>query len=119
MFFRCDFSHLFWFCSSLHLNSYELVRADFLESWEMFCNRVKDRDKTDEICQEFAFGLWRLWKSINEVVFNGLLRYPLEVLEAWRMSTSEFRDAVSQRVEDNDPKRTKTVKVANHRTIQW
>ncbi|KAM0994572.1 hypothetical protein EV2_010394 [Malus domestica] len=45
-------------------------------------NLVKDRDNADEICQDFAFGLWRLWKNRNEVVFNGIHRQPLEILEA-------------------------------------
>ncbi|XP_008352384.2 uncharacterized protein [Malus domestica] len=46
-----------------------------------------------EICQEFAFGLWRLWKNRNEVVFKGLHRQPLEVLDLWRKNINEFREA--------------------------
>ncbi|KAM1525652.1 hypothetical protein ACFX10_010091 [Malus domestica] len=74
--------HVFWFCSPLHLNSHILEGNDFLESWSKFCAQVKDRDNADEICQDFAFGLWRLWKNRNEVVFNGIHRQPLEILEA-------------------------------------
>ncbi|KAM1223553.1 hypothetical protein ACFX2G_043517 [Malus domestica] len=44
--------------------------------------QVKDRANEDEIYQDFAFGLWRLWKNRNEVVFNEIHRQPLEVLEA-------------------------------------
>lgn len=32
IFFRCDLSHLFWFCSLLQLNSLDLVGAAFLAS---------------------------------------------------------------------------------------
>lgn len=49
LFFCCEFSHVFWFWSSLHLNSFELDGADFFESWEKFCNQTKNRDKADEI----------------------------------------------------------------------
>ncbi|XP_070667705.1 uncharacterized protein [Malus domestica] len=81
LFFRCKFSHLFWFCSPLHLNSHELEGVDFLESWGKFHECVKGRENADEICQEFAFGLWRLWKNRNDAVFNGLHRQPLEVVD--------------------------------------
>ncbi|KAM2204787.1 hypothetical protein ACFX1S_024390 [Malus domestica] len=57
LFFRCNLSHLFWFCSPLQLNSFDLVGADFLTSWEMFWSRVKGRDNAEEIMQEFTFGL--------------------------------------------------------------
>ncbi|KAM2003964.1 hypothetical protein ACFX15_027473 [Malus domestica] len=43
--------------------------------------------------QEYAFGLWRLWKNRNEVVFNGVHRQPSELLEAWSRNISEFIDA--------------------------
>ena len=61
--FGCELSHLFWFCSHLQLHSYDLVGADFLATWEKFCNRIKGRDNVDEILQEFAFGLWSLRKK--------------------------------------------------------
>ncbi|XP_050111742.1 uncharacterized protein LOC126590298 [Malus sylvestris] len=91
MFFQCEISHVFWFYSSLHLNSHVLEGSDFLESWGNFCAQVKDKDNTDEICQDFAFDLWRLWKNRNEVVFNKVNRQPLEILEAWRKSTAEYK----------------------------
>ncbi|CAN6562431.1 unnamed protein product [Malus baccata var. baccata] len=72
LFFRYEISHVFWFASPLHLNSHVLEGSDFLESWSNFCGQVKDRINADEICQDFAFGLWRLWKNRNDVVFNGI-----------------------------------------------
>ncbi|KAM1958038.1 hypothetical protein ACFX15_003481 [Malus domestica] len=93
LFFRCHLSHLFWFSSPLQLNSFALAGADFLSSWELFGARVKGRDNAEEIMQEYAFGLWRLWKNRNEVVFSGVHRQPSELLEAWRRNIAEFRDA--------------------------
>ncbi|KAM1255800.1 hypothetical protein ACFX2G_030595 [Malus domestica] len=93
LFFRCNFSHLFWFCSPLHLNSLQLEGVDFLDSWGKFHKCVKDRVNANEIYQEFAFGLWRLWKNKNAVVFQGMHRQPLEVLDLWRKNIKEFREA--------------------------
>ncbi|CAN6691340.1 unnamed protein product [Malus baccata var. baccata] len=55
--------------------------------------KLKGKDNAEEIMQEFAFGLWRLWKNRNEVVFNGVHRQPSELLEAWSRNILEFRDA--------------------------
>ncbi|KAM1559490.1 hypothetical protein ACFX1Z_002858 [Malus domestica] len=96
LFFNCEFSHRFWFCSPLHLNSCELAGADFLGSWDKICTRVKNRDKGEEILQKFVFGLWRLWKNRNELVFNGVHRLHLEVMTLWRKNISEYREALSQ-----------------------
>lgn len=96
LFFQCDFSHRFWFCSHLHLNSLDLIDADFLATWEKFNNQVKELINSNEILQEFAFGLWRLWKNRNKVVFNRIHRKQIEVLETWRKNISEFRDAMTQ-----------------------
>ncbi|CAN6708041.1 unnamed protein product [Malus baccata var. baccata] len=101
LFFRCNFSYLFWFCCSLHLNSHELEEVDFFESWGKFHECVKGRENADEIFQEFAFGLWRLWKNRNDVVFNGLHRQPLEVMDLWRKNINENR-AASASVEGDD-----------------
>ncbi|CAN6711155.1 unnamed protein product [Malus baccata var. baccata] len=96
LFFRCELSHLFWFSSHLHLNSFHLEGSDFLGTWENFCNRVQGMANEMEIMQEFVFGLWRLWKNQNEVVFNGVSRQPLEVVEVWKQNIAEFRGARAQ-----------------------
>ena len=93
IFFHCNISHLFWLCSPVQLNSYELSGPDFLSSWERFCNRIRCRDKEDEITQEFSFGLWRLWKHRNVVMFNGMHSRPEELLDIWRKNISNYRDA--------------------------
>ncbi|CAN6562972.1 unnamed protein product [Malus baccata var. baccata] len=62
--------------------------------------KLKGSDHADEIMQEFAFGLWRLWKNRNEVVFNGVHRQPLEILDSWRRNIAEFKDATLQTAGD-------------------
>ncbi|KAM2028772.1 hypothetical protein TB2_040080 [Malus domestica] len=101
LFFRCNFSHVFWFCSPLHLNSHELEGFDFLDSWGKFHEGIKGKENAEEICQEFSFGLWRLWKNRNDIVFKGLYRQPLDVMDLWWKNINEFRKA-SVRVEDDD-----------------
>ncbi|KAM1648372.1 hypothetical protein ACFX1Q_010398 [Malus domestica] len=49
LFFHCDFSHRFWFGSPIHINSRELAEADFLESWDKICTRIKNTKKNEEI----------------------------------------------------------------------
>ncbi|KAM1529856.1 hypothetical protein ACFX1Z_019014 [Malus domestica] len=119
LFFRCNLSHLLWFSSSLQLNSFELASADFLASWELFWSRVKMRDTADEIMQEFAFGLWRLWKNRNEVVFNGVHRQPLELLESWSRNISEFKDATLTAIAGKQPKCRPMISSLDRRGCKW
>ncbi|CAN6725118.1 unnamed protein product [Malus baccata var. baccata] len=93
LFFRCRFSRIFWFSSPLHLNSHELEGYDFLDSWGKFQAGMKGKENAEEICQEFAFGLWRLWKNRNDAVFKGLYRQPLDVMDLWWKNIIEFREA--------------------------
>lgn len=44
---------------------------------------------------------------------------PLEVLEAWRNSTSEYKDALSWDTHVDWPKRTQTLKEAERPCDQW
>ncbi|KAM2894429.1 hypothetical protein FF1_009666 [Malus domestica] len=41
--------HRFWFGSPIHINSRELAGADFLESWDKICTRIKNTKKNEEI----------------------------------------------------------------------
>ncbi|CAN6703649.1 unnamed protein product [Malus baccata var. baccata] len=63
----CYAWNLIW---KLKLDSFALAGADFLSSWELFWTRVKGKDNAEEIMQEFAFGLWRLWKNRNETTLR-------------------------------------------------
>ncbi|KAM2231146.1 hypothetical protein ACFX1S_015471 [Malus domestica] len=95
LFFRCDLSHRLWFCSLLHLNCIELIGSDFLDSWNIFCTSIKDREDAEAIMQEFAFGLWRIWKNRNDVVFKGSHCQPNEILTVWRKNIGEYREAMN------------------------
>ena len=97
IFFRCETSHRFWFCSPLQLNSLELEGSDFLQSWSNFYSRVDNLDNRMELLQEFVFGLWQLWKNRNEVIFNQRNHQPTKILEAWKRSLAEYRMAVGSR----------------------
>ncbi|CAN6703250.1 unnamed protein product [Malus baccata var. baccata] len=111
--------HVFWFCSPLHLNSYALEGRDFLESWCNFCGLVKERNNADDIRQDFAFGLWRLWKNRNEVIFKGIIRQPLDILEAWRKSTSEYKNCLEREDDDNRARLPKTTKASDTFCTKW
>ncbi|KAM1952090.1 hypothetical protein ACFX15_006626 [Malus domestica] len=93
--------------------------SDFLESWGNFCAQVKDKDNTDEICQDFAFDLWRLWKNRNEVVFNRVHRQPLEILEAWRKSTAEYRASLARDSVEYCFRSPKTIKGMGRTCGKW
>ncbi|KAM1329805.1 hypothetical protein ACFX2H_042177 [Malus domestica] len=45
--------------------------------------------------QEFAFGLWRIWKNRNDVVFKGSHCQPNEILTVWRKNIGEYREAMN------------------------
>ncbi|KAM1174962.1 hypothetical protein ACFX19_028017 [Malus domestica] len=82
-------------------------------------NLVKNRDNADEICQDFAFGLWRLWKNRNEVVFNGIHRQPLEILETWRKSITEYRASEAPEPADNCLRVTKPITDSGKTSGMW
>ncbi|KAM1318319.1 hypothetical protein PS1_003509 [Malus domestica] len=118
-FFWCEISHVFWFCSPLHLNSHVLEGSDFLYSWSKFYALVKNKDNADEICQDFAFGLWRLWKNRNEVVFNGIHGHPLEILKTWRKSTTKYRAFVAPEPANNCHRVTKPITDSGKTSGMW
>ncbi|KAM1799034.1 hypothetical protein ACFX1T_033030 [Malus domestica] len=69
--------------------------------------------------QEFAFGLWRLWKNRNEVVFNGVHRQPLELLEAWSRNISEFRDATLSETAGKQPRGSPMISSLDRGVCRW
>ncbi|KAM2292630.1 hypothetical protein ACFXTI_027340 [Malus domestica] len=94
-----------------------------LKLWHMRIDNLgkifKNRDNADEICQDFAFGLWRLWKNRNEVVFNGIHRQPLEILETWRKSITEYRASEAPEPADNCLRVTKPITDSGKTSGMW
>ncbi|KAM2075262.1 hypothetical protein ACFX1T_038167 [Malus domestica] len=60
-----------------------------------------------ELFQEFVFGLWRLWKNRNDIIFNHKNHEPAEILMDWRMSLVEYRNAAEKREQSMKPVLTK------------
>ncbi|KAM1614667.1 hypothetical protein ACFX2K_024000 [Malus domestica] len=85
---------MFWFGSPLHLDSLAILGSDYGECWKNACPRVHDMDANDEFLQEFVFGVWRIWKVRNDMVFRGTMWNPTKALELWRGQVSEFRDVM-------------------------
>ncbi|XP_028945645.1 uncharacterized protein [Malus domestica] len=50
-----------------------------------------------ELMQEFVFGLWRLWKNKNDLIFKGVSHQPLDILGLWTRNLGEFKEAGFQR----------------------
>ncbi|CAN6580853.1 unnamed protein product [Malus baccata var. baccata] len=119
LFFRCEISHIFWFCSPLQLNSFELEGTDFLASWGSFCGRVKGKENEMELMQEFLFGLWRLWKNRNDLIFKGVSHHPLDILGLWTRNLGEFRAAGTQRTTSTQPNAGQPSLVLARRSGLW
>lgn len=119
LFFHCELSHIFWLCSPLQLNSFELEGSDFLQSWERFCNRVIELENAVEILQEFIFSLWRLWKNRNDVIFNGRHQQPIEILEAWKRNITEYRNVKEQGRQEARPSDCTIALAVERRKEQW
>nr|XP_028960774.1 uncharacterized protein LOC114825894 [Malus domestica] len=56
-----------------------------------------------ELMQEFVFGLWRLWKNRNDLIFKGVSHKPLDILGLWTRNLGEFRAAGFQRTTSAQP----------------
>ncbi|CAN6693921.1 unnamed protein product [Malus baccata var. baccata] len=76
-------------------------------------------DKAEEILQEVAFGLWRLWKNRNDVVFNGVHRQHLEVMMLWRKNIYEYREALSLSLKSEDQLISKNLKTEQSPQLHW
>ncbi|KAM2863473.1 hypothetical protein FF1_022242 [Malus domestica] len=90
LFFRCSFSHTFWFCSPLHLNSHELEGFDFLDSWGKFQEGMK-----------------------------GLYRQPLDVMDLWWKNIIEFREASTSLSDDAWNKDVTPFSAAARPSLHW
>ncbi|XP_021800524.1 uncharacterized protein LOC110744812 [Prunus avium] len=95
LFFRCEIARLFWFATPLQLDVLGVDGEDFLSCWECLLQKFAQVDQIDEILQIVAFGLWRIWKGRNAVVFERQTLDPIDLVRCLRMQTNEYRGAHS------------------------
>ncbi|CAL9004394.1 unnamed protein product, partial [Prunus brigantina] len=73
-------ARLFWFASPLQLDAHRVVGEDFFSCWEWLLQKAAQMEQRDEFLPRVAFGLWRLWKGRNAVVFENQPLDPLELV---------------------------------------
>ncbi|KAM1263188.1 hypothetical protein ACFX2G_028829 [Malus domestica] len=101
LFFECAFSRVLWYCCSLQLDMGFFGGRDFRDYWRGLCMRFQENNRCEKVLQECVFVLWRIWKSRNDMVFNGVLVNPMDMVHVIRKQILEFR--VAQCVERGDP----------------
>lgn len=62
---------------------------------------MKERDK---ILQEIMFGLWRIWKCKNELVFSGVMVHLVNAIKIWGGHIREYRDVVFSKLRGEKPR---------------
>ncbi|XP_068340310.1 uncharacterized protein [Pyrus communis] len=62
------------------------VGQDFRGCWEALLSCIKGMAMQEEILQDVVFGLWRIWKCKNDVVFQEKAENPMEAIEVVRDS---------------------------------
>ncbi|CAN6584252.1 unnamed protein product [Malus baccata var. baccata] len=72
-----------------------------------------------ELMQEFVFGLWRLWKNRNDLIFKGVSHHPLDILGLWTRNLGEFRAAGTQRTTSTQPNAGQPSLVLARRSGLW
>ena len=85
----------------------------------MLCGKFWDNDRRMELLQACVFVIWRIWKNKNEMVFNGVLVNPLEMVNVMRRSLLEFRARLgSKRSDEGDGAEGSGVSVVGKR-VRW
>ncbi|CAL9013929.1 unnamed protein product [Prunus brigantina] len=93
LFFTCEFARLFWFASPLQLDPSLVVGEDFIRCWANLLSKYEQVEHYSEILQACAFGLWRIWKTRNGMVFEGQVTDPRDAVECFKNQVQEFRIA--------------------------
>ncbi|KAM1800597.1 hypothetical protein ACFX11_032299 [Malus domestica] len=76
---------------SLQLDMASMAGKDFCEHWQELYGRFHDNERQEKLLQEYVFVMWRIWKRRNEMVFNGVLVKPMEMVNLVRHHLLEFR----------------------------
>ncbi|KAM1385718.1 hypothetical protein ACFX13_032792 [Malus domestica] len=76
---------------SLQLDMATMAGKDFCKYWQELYGRFHDNERREKLLQEYVFVMWRIWKRRNEMVFNGVLVKPMEMVNLVRRHLLEFR----------------------------
>ncbi|KAL6289403.1 hypothetical protein ACE6H2_006913 [Prunus campanulata] len=93
LFFKCEFARVLWFASPLQLDPCQILGEDFSGCWEHLLKKYEQEEHCRDILQVCAFGLWRIWKTRNGAVFEGMRIDPLDAVECYQNQVQEFRTA--------------------------
>ncbi|BFG30155.1 hypothetical protein CerSpe_164290 [Prunus speciosa] len=93
IFFRCEYARLFWFASSMQLDVPQIEGTDFRACWDNLLRKYGRVEHCNEILQCVVFGLWRLWKSRNSVVFYGCIWDPGDCVDDFHSQMQEYKAA--------------------------
>ncbi|XP_008244309.1 PREDICTED: uncharacterized protein LOC103342462 [Prunus mume] len=62
----------------------------FVDIWLELCDRFAQESRRDELLSSIAYGLWRLWKCQNSLVFEGIPIHPAEAMEIMIKQQTDF-----------------------------
>ncbi|CAB4313148.1 unnamed protein product [Prunus armeniaca] len=77
----------------LQLDVNNLAAEDFISTWRYIMTMINSSEHAAEAIQWFVFGLWRIWKARNSVVFDGVQADPAEAVHLLLQQVSEYRIA--------------------------
>ncbi|CAL8094550.1 unnamed protein product [Prunus armeniaca] len=88
--FQCNYARLFWFACPIQLDVRSLQGGTFADIWLELCDRFAQESRKDELLSSIAYGLWRLWKCRNSLVFEGRPIHPAEAVEIMIKQQTDF-----------------------------
>lgn len=62
----------------------------FADIWLELCDRFAQESGKDGLLSSIAYGLWRLWKCRNSLVFEGIPVHPAAAVELMIKQQTEF-----------------------------
>ena len=80
---------------------------------------MEKADNRTELLQEFVFGLWRLWKNRNNVLFNQRCQSPTGIVECWRRNIVDYQNAQASRELVQPPSASVEAHVGTGVSGQW
>ncbi|CAL2255004.1 unnamed protein product [Prunus armeniaca] len=85
--------HFIWRCCQNYLAVQCNLRqrgGTFANMWLELCDRFAQESRRDELLRSIAYGLWRLWKCRNSLVFEGIPIHPVEAVKIMIKQQTEF-----------------------------